>query len=394
MSDKAIIPLKQVKTALEITKKAISSRPTHPICACYKIVLGKELMTISSFDLSNGIEVSFPIDNRLIDGEKTVVVSADLLNKTISKVKKGESIDFLLFPENQLTIKGEKSETKLNLVDASEYPEIPFIDDGKSLNLPAKQLKQLINLGGYAVSNDETKQVLTGMNMMNYEGKLQVCSTNGHQLAVSTLERDSEVELPDVGVVISSSFLRLIESLKTVEDVDIIYNDVTIQLKTQYEGMSIRLIGRVLGGNYPLYHQLIPKEFEYCVAFNRQELLDSIDTATVVSDQKNQIIILSFDQGDNESLFSQFRITATTQDVGESTCYLTGEIQQGKETMADFPSIGLNATYVTLAINHIPEQEILLWINASNKPIMISGLGGGFYQENGGLVMPVQIVNR
>ena len=150
-----------LNSQLSLVSRAVPSRPTHPILGnvLLRADAGHHEIQLTAFDLSLGIRTSFPAQ---VLESGTITLPARLLNDIVSRLPEGEVS--LSCPQDALnegdalaTLRAAAGRFQLRGIGAEEFPELPTIEEGRKLMLPAIALSE--GLGGvlFAASADETK---------------------------------------------------------------------------------------------------------------------------------------------------------------------------------------------------------------------------------------------
>lgn len=383
-----------LNSQLSLVSRAVPSRPTHPI-------LGNVLLTadashhqiqLTAFDLSLGIRTSFPA--QVLEGGQ-LTLPAKLLNDIVSRLPDGEVTldcpqEALSQGDAQATLTAATGRFQLRGMGAEEFPELPTIQDGKKLMLPAIALSEGLSGVLFAASADETKQVLTGVHLNHKQNCLEFAATDGHRLALVETsdqnpgEEEEEGKLPppaleDFALTVPARALRELERmLNTANEADLIalYLD---EGQVIFEVNHQRLTSRKLEGAYPAYHQLIPRQFNRKVTLERRSLISSIERVAVLADQKNNIVKFRLNGADQK-----LHLSVESQDVGSGEEALPAQI-----TGADL-EIAFNVKYLTDGLKAIPGNEIQMQLNENNQPVIFTPLG---VLQMTYLIMPVQIRN-
>ena len=83
----------------------------------------------------------------------------------------------------QATITSGSAEFTINGLNAEEYPHLPEIDSKDQLTVPGDILKQVISQTVIAVSNQESRPILTGIHLVIKNGELLAVATDSHRLS-------------------------------------------------------------------------------------------------------------------------------------------------------------------------------------------------------------------
>ncbi len=365
---------------LALVSRAVPARPTHPVLANIKIEVtaNPELIRLTGFDLSLGIQTSF-IANVVEEGVLTL--PAKLLNDIVSKLPSGEITLDDEAGENLITITSASGRYQVRGMGAEEFPELPSIEDGETNQLSSTAFIDGLKGSLVACSQDETKQILTGVYLKVNADCLEFAATDGHRLGIvevypaetegqaATTDRAFEVTVP------AKALRELDKMLGNRQDGD----ELELQLE---QGQVVfawgdqKLTTRTLEGKYPDYRLLIPKQFQRQITLDRKQLLGALERIAVLADQTN-LVKFSID-GTSQSI----ALSVEAQDRGSGRESLPAQISG-----ADL-DIAFNVKYLMDGLKTLPTQEITISMNGPLEPVILTPLGGIKMTY---LVMPVQL---
>ncbi len=374
---------------LSLVSRAVPSRPNHPVLANVLLTADVEnqCLELTGFDLSLGIRSSFPA---VVETGGTFTLPAKLFNDIVSRL-----------PDGNITIDDDEGEAIATLTSTSgryqvrgmggeEYPELPSVEDGEIVNLPPEALINGLKGTLFATSPDETKQVLTGVNLKVQPDGLVFAATDGHRLAIveteSVTAQDEEEteeveEVAEFEATIPAKALREIERMigmgKSGSSVTLKFDEsqVIFELGEQ------RLTSRKLEGQYPTYRQLLPNKFTNQINVDRKQFLGAVERIAVLADQKNNILKCTID-----SVNQEISLSVDAQDVG------SGRESMAAQISSDEPEeIAFNVKYLIEGLKAIPSaSEISIQLNTATTPVVLNPLGG---LKMTYLIMPVQLRN-
>src|SRR5690606_4068635 len=107
----------------------------------------------------------------------------------------------------QTHIHSGKSEFHIIGSNADEYPVLPDVKDAERFELPADLMKSIIRETVFAVSQNETRPILTGVSWEMKEDELYCVATDSHRLARRIITPESQVGSP-FNVVIPGKSLQ------------------------------------------------------------------------------------------------------------------------------------------------------------------------------------------
>lgn len=389
---------------LALVSRAVSTRPTHPVLANIKIeALTPEggntgSVRLTGFDLSLGIETSFEAQ---VEEEGVLTLPAKLLTDIVAKLPSGEiSIDDEA-GENLVTIASASGRYQVRGMSAEEFPELPSIEEGETNQLPAQAFIDGIKGSSIACSQDETKQILTGIYLKVESERFEFAATDGHRLGIVEVYPDESTateseddaaaiatpsNIGSFEVTVPARALRELEKmLGSGQDNDSSKGRLRQRLGLQLEQGQVvfglgdrKLTTRTIDGKYPEYRLLIPKQFQRQITLDRKQLLGALERIAILADQGNLV------KFGISSANSTVELSVESQDRGSGRESLDAQIS-GEDL-----DIAFNIKYLMDGIKTLSTQEITINLNGPLEPVILTPLGGVKMTY---LVMPVQIRN-
>lgn len=365
-----------LSAALSAAMRAIASRTSHPVLAHVLVTAQyqSQKIYVSGFDLSLGIEVSF--DATVTQGGRATI-PAHLLSDIVTKLNPLSDISIEV-ADNQVEVRAGQGRYKIGCTDAEEYPTLPFealVEAQNKLTFPRATLIEGIRSAQYAISTDETKQVLTGMHLAISGGFINFASTDGHRLATSKLPATVDADL-DIAITVPGKTLRDLERTMVTFGTE---GDISLfveQGQVVFQWGNIAFTSRLLDGQYPAYQTLIPAQFNRQIVVDRKALLASLDLVSVLALQsKSNVVKVSLSEP------GSMKLSAEAQDVGNATETLDAQWS------GDAIDIAFNGKYLIESLKSMGEREVEISMNGPTSPVIIQPIGS----PSKALVMPVQI---
>lgn len=382
---KFICTQSDLNSNLSLVSRAVPSRPTHPVLANVLVVADEETqrVTLTAFDLSLGIRTSFDAS---VTAGGSFTLPAKLFNDIVSRLPDGDITLDDAAGEALATIASTSGRYQVRGMGPEEYPDLPTIDDGEVIHLPAEALLEGLKGTLFATSPDETKQVLTGVHLKVQQDSLEFAATDGHRLAVvqtaiQTPEGEEAVkEIEEFEVTIPARALRELERMlgnrQSPKPVELRFDDGQIIFRWENQCLN----SRKLEGAYPAYQQLIPRQFLNQITVERRSFLSAVERIAVLADQKNNILKCSLDHVNQE-----ISLSVDAKDVGSGRESMPAQISSD-----DPKEIAFNVKYLVDGLKVIGSAELQIQLNAANSPVILTPIGGVKMTY---LVMPVQIRN-
>jgi len=256
--------------------------------------------------------------------------------------------------DSLVIIKSNKSEFKINGINADNYPNIDFTLSGDKINLSTNVLNSIISETAFATSQEEIRPVLTGVNFSCVNNELTCIATDSFRLAKKSINIESSF---DFNINVPAKCLNEVTKLiREDKNIDIYISQQRILFNLD----NIIIQSRLISGNYPDISKLIPEKFESVLKVNKKVIQDSIDRANILSlNSANYIVTLE----KNSSLVT---LSSKSQEVGsiqENISYLNFE---GNEILLSF-----NSKYVNEALKSFSDDIVSFYFNGAMSPFII-----------------------
>lgn len=341
---------------LNIVAKAISTKSIIPVLGGIKFDLMQEglFLTTSNDDIA----IETYIDKEQIDNIEdigSIIIPGryflDIIRKLDDDIITIETDGLKIF------ISTKRGEYTLNGMNTNEFPNIKFDLVEKPIILSQKVLKTIIAQTSFAVSTQESRPVLTGINFQIEGNKLECTATDSYRLAKKIIYLEEE-QLTNTNIVIPGK--NLVELTKILDD-----EDKTIELHIFSNSILVKaedilFQSRLLNNSYPDTSKLIPTEFEVTVTVGLSEFYNTIDRVSLLTSEKDKNLIKMDLEGNNLVLSS------TSAEIGKME--ETIEISKDNDTNM---KIAYSSKYMLEAIRALKCDNIEIKLNSEIKPIII-----------------------
>lgn len=353
----------KLSNAVSHVSKAVSSRTTIPILTGIKIKTDDEGLTLTASDSDVSIEVQIPMEEAgewgvTVHEPGSIVLTARIFSEIVRKLPSNEihiQVDDRLVTQ----IRSGQAEFTINGMDASEYPQLPHLEEDKVFSVPCDLLKAMIRQTVFGVSTSEMRPILTGLMWSLDQGKLRFVATDSHRLASRTAMVECPEDLSFHNVVVPGKSCN--ELVKILDDdsnlADIVVSDNQILVKSKH----ILFYSRLLEGTFPDTTRLIPQGYKTEITVSTKEFLQSIERASLLSREgkSNVVKLVTLSNGSVE-------ITSNAPEIGKVTDILMPKAMNGEELKISF-----NAKYMIDALRAIDSAEIKASFNGPMSPFVI-----------------------
>lgn len=254
-----------------IPDKAISPDHSHVLHILSELRNGQLFMT--AFDLTNALTVCLDVDQRSQNGQ--ILIPGQLTWELIDKME--GQLEFNLDNTNQRllvrAVGSKKTSYKLPTLPASQYPQIPNLEEANHFTVNSEDLKEGVQTTIGFVSEDDTKQILMGICFrFNKETqKLELAASNGRDLGLfEGITINSNKPIAPIDMVIPSKGIKeLIKILASKPDgtkVNMFYNNSLVKIESPESSDTdefFSFLTRAINPDntkFPQYRALIPTE--------------------------------------------------------------------------------------------------------------------------------------
>ena len=360
----------QIITGLQAVQNVVSTRTTLPILSNVLMRAEGDRVEFTATDLD--VTVACKVEAKVKKGGSTTVPVKKLFG--IVRELGGNEIDIETDDKNVTSIRCSASFYKINGLGADEFPPLPKFKDDKKVSLPQETVKAMMRKTSFAVSTDESRYVLNGIFISLKDHKMTMVATDGRRLALVDEEVDIAEKSSGEFIVPAKAVNELNRLLQEKGDVEIKFgeNQASFALKDD-KGFSVLVITKLIEGNYPNYRQVIPAEVKERVPLSREEFLQALRRAEIMTSEKANSVKLTFGK-------NNLAITANSPEVGEARETLAVNYK-GKEI-----AIAFNPRYLIDPLNSLTEDEVFFELIDELSPGVLKINGPFLY-----VVMPMRL---
>jgi DNA polymerase-3 subunit beta len=291
----------------------VGSKATMPILSNVLIEAEKDQISLTTTNLDLGIRCRIKAEVKE-PGAVTLPVK-----RLAGIVRELPNIDVTLdaSPTHQIKLTSGGSTFRIMGIGREEFPPLPEFGEEKAFSLEQAELVTMLKSVAYAQSTDETRYILNGVYFNFKDGKLSLVATDGRRLAL--VAKDMEVPPESSGAIIlpAKTVGEITRLLDKGEKVKINFNDrrAAFQIATDKDTSGlvdhVYLYSKVVEGNYPNYHQVIPKETHQRIKLERELFLQCVHRAALVCSEKANSVKLKLSS-------NLLELTAQSPDFGEA----------------------------------------------------------------------------
>jgi DNA polymerase-3 subunit beta len=359
----------QIIAGLQAVQNVVSTRTTLPILSNVLIRAEGSHVEFTATDLD--VTIACKVEAKVIKPGATTLPVKKLFG--IVRELNGE-IEIETDEKNLSSIRSGSSFFKIHGLAADEFPPLPKFKDDKKVTQTQENIRAMIRKTSFAVSTDESRYVLNGIFVSLKDGKMTLVATDGRRLALVDEEVDISEKSAGEFIVPAKAINELNRLLQDKGEVELKFgeNQASFALKNE-AGPSVLLITKLIEGNYPNYRQVIPGEAKERIALGREELVQALRRAEIMTSEKANSVRLTFGK-------NILTITANSPEVGEARETMAINYK-GKEL-----AIAFNPRYLIDPLNALTEDEVFIELIDELSPGVVKINGPFLY-----VVMPMRL---
>lgn len=367
----------------------VAARTPRPQLTCVKMRASKadgvgELeMSATDTELS----LTLRLGRVEVEQEGEALVPADKLRQIVS-AEDNEPTLTIETDDETCTIRGADAEFKLNTFSASDFPKIAGFKEISSGSPAAKAVFQtdtatlaaLIGRTLFAAARENSRYAINGV-LMNRDGKkLEMVATDGRRLALASATLANKGQGDAAHCIIPAKALSMVMKLMGdgEEPVHTAVTDTQAVFAMGDDPADSRavLATNLVEGAFPPYEDVIPKDQDIKVGFDRDVLASAVRRAALLTNEESRGVRMSFNGTEK-----QLRLSSRSPEMGEAKVDVGLSSYNGSDI-----EIGFNPQFLTDALKIIPDAEVIIELKAANKPGLFRS-GNDFVY----VVMPVNL---
>lgn len=358
---------------LGIVGRAVATRSTLPITQNVLLTTDQSRLKLAATNLEMAISCWI---GAKVEEEGAITVPARLLTEFINSLP-NDQIDIAL-SQQTLRLKCGRFEARINGLDAEDFPPIPQVGDGITTKIEVDSLREGINQVAFTAATDESRPVLTGVQLEFDGDKLTLAAADGFRLAVHDTSLLSPVNEKAAIIIPARALNELSRFLVDQEEpVEITVN----QQKSQalFHLKNIEMVSQLIQGTFPNYSQLIPQSYATRAAVDVAEFLRVTRMASIFARDSSGIVRLVITPG-AELTPGKINFSARAEEIGDNVSEIDALID-GEPT-----KIAFNAKYLLDVLAVLHQKQVALEITTPSSPGVLRPVGTDNYIH---VIMPM-----
>lgn len=362
---------KDIAGAVAAAGKVVNAHTTMPILSNVLLTAKAGRVSVRATDLELTLENGFPAT---VSEEGSCTVQARLFSGYLANLPQADLE--MQGTASRATLKCERSNYEFFALPAEEYPPLPEGRLGDQFRVDAKTFREAAAAVTFAASGEEARGAVLMGTLLELDAQaLTLVATDGYRLARYELALTEPVKTPAKLIVPARALAEVVR----VAGGGVIEATVLGGQANQlvFNTGDVKVIARLVDGQYPNYQQVIPKEFDRKVIASTSRLLSCLRRAEVVAGDRASMVKIAADG-------TGLVITASSDTAGNA--YEELDV----ERTGDPITIAFNAKYLAEILNHIDADTVSLEFVGPLQPTAIKPASGDRASRQLYILMPLR----
>jgi DNA polymerase-3 subunit beta len=278
--------------ALGAVSGVVAAKGIHPVYESVEIIATTGGLEILGTDLEIGMRVNVGASDTVrIEQPGTAVVPAQRLVAICRELPKG-GVTLTWNPDaRECLLTAARGRFKLQGQSPEDFPEIPTVDDAKSVVLEPGTLRNLIRLTAFAAARERMRYALNGVLVRVEGGTVEFVATDGRRLARATAPVIN-ASTDEFHAIVPTKGLQQLD--KSIGDAD---TEVRLSIASNHlcgRTSRVSVVSRLVEGSFPNYKDVIPQSCRHKAVIPRDQLTSALKRASLVTSRDAQSVRLLF----------------------------------------------------------------------------------------------------
>ncbi len=338
---------------LQLATGVVERRQTLPILANLHVKATSDgRLTLTATDLE--VELVVRLESVTVEQEGEATIPARKLADIWRSLPEAAIVSIEV-GEERAVIRSGRSRFSLAVLPPGDFPRVESGEEEIQITLSSGDFRRLVDKVGFSMAQQDVRYFLNGMLLEVTTEHLRTVATDGHRLAMCTLESG----------VAGAERLQIIVPRKGVQEIGRLLDEAGEEVRLSVSENHMRvghgeysLTTRLIDGKFPDYEKVIPPDVSRTIVGDRDSLKLAFQRVSILSNEKYRGVRLLVD-GD------QLTVRANNPEQEEAE-EIVGVSYEG-----DPMEIGFNVGYLQDVMNVLPPEEVRLGVSDGNNSALI-----------------------
>jgi DNA polymerase-3 subunit beta len=350
----------------------ITTNPVVPILENFLFEVSEGKLVVIASDLQTSMITELDVESK---ESGKIAIPARILLDTLKNLPE-QPVTFTI-DENTYSVElsSENGRYKLSGENATDFPKVPSVSDGDTLDISSDILERAITNTIFAASNDELRPAMTGIYVVLNDTNVTFVATDGHRLVrFRRVDLTSEVSN---SIIIPRKALNLLKSSLPGENTNVKLEFTPSNAFFSFD--NVKMICRLIDERFPDYENVIPVENPNTLSINRDSLLNSLKRISIYANKATNQVRLKI-------AGSELQISAEDLDFSNEA-----NEKLPCEYNGDDLEIGFNAKFLMEMLSTLDATTVKFELSEPNKAGLLIPESENSAEDVLMLVMPVML---
>ncbi len=370
--------------AIGLVSGVAASRTPKPQLTCVKLSAGDEAGELALAATDAEISLTVRLGSVKVEEAGEALVPAQKLSQIVSAEEDDPTLT-IESGDDLTTVKGADAQFKLHGYPPADFPPIPdfakIVSGGSrgAVKIAAGELSLVIARTLFAAARENSRYAINGVLFKKDAKKLELVATDGRRLALSRAQAAGSGDA-SFACIVPAKALGVLQKL--IDDADepvhmaVTDNQIVFALGDDPADARAVLSSNLVEGAFPPYEDVIPKDQDIRVGFDRDVLFSAVKRAALLTNEESRGVRMAFTAADKK-----LELSSRSPEMGEAHVGVELKSYEGDDI-----EIGFNPGFINDALKVINDAEVMIELKASNKPGLLRS-GPDFVY----VVMPVNL---
>jgi len=361
---------------LSAVNGVITTNPVVPILENFLFEINDGVLTVTASDLQTSMITELGVEAK---ESGSIAIPAKILMDTLRNLPE-QPVTFSIEEDTySIEISSENGRYKLSGENATDFPRVPNVTNGFTLDIPSDLLSKAINSTIFATSSDELRPAMSGVYTVISDTNTTFVATDGHRL-VRYRRVDIASDTHNT-VLLPRKALNLLKASLPTGDGNTIVKFEFTPSNAYFSFQNIQMICRLIDERFPDYENVIPQNNTKKLIIERAGLINSLKRIAIYANKTTNQIRMKI--AGSELVISAEDLDFSNEANERLTCEFDGEDIE----------IGFNGKFLMEILNNINTDKVIVELSEPNKAALVFPEGKDDNEDILMLVMPVMLSN-
>lgn len=342
---------------LHLTTGIVEQRQTLPILANLRVQASADgQLALTATDLE--MELVARLDSVAVEQPGEVTIPARKLADICRALPEAVEVSIQV-QEERAVVRSGRSRFSLAVLPPGEFPGVRSDAESEAketkISLSCADMRRLINKVSFSMAQRDVRHFLNGMLLEVTTEHLRTVATDGHRLAMCTLD-SGIADTEPLQVIVPRKGAQAITGLLDEADGEVQLSVSESHIRVDHGDYS--LTSRLIDGQFPDYGKVIPKDISRSLVGDRDALRLTFQRASILSNEKYRGVSLLVEN-------NQMTVKASNPEQEEAKEII--EVNYEGERM----EVGFNAGYLQDVLNVMPAADVRIGVAQGNNSALI-----------------------